>query len=349
MGKKEGIHPSELRRDMVSGEWVVIATGRGRRPRDFASLPSPPVANPIEECPFETLDEENATLLVTLEGSIGAPKELPKSQRGQWFVQSFQNKYPAFSPHTKCPSPEKVGPHERIDGVGFHEVMVTRPHDRSIAEMCLPEIVALVRAYRARMSILARELCIEYISILHNHGPLSGASVNHPHSQLIAIPVVPPDIYRSLVGSQRYYESEKRCVHCVLIEFELSDGKRVIFENEQFVVLCPFASHAAFEIRIFPKHHASRFELMPDNMSRLFAESLHAALARLSVGLNNPSYNFFIHTAPAKTAENYEHYHWHLEILPKTAIWGGFEFGTGIEITTVAPEDAADFFRSVKI
>lgn len=334
---------SELRQDIVSGEWVVIATGRARRPNEFISQ-AKPLKSSKKDCPFEALDE-NRTLTVTEDGKLFEGAADPE---GEWFVEVIPNKFPAFSPRNYCPDIEPHGPYRRTDGVGFHEVVIMRPHDRSIAEMSVGEVGNIVRAYRQRFEALEREQCVEYISLIHNHGPLSGASIAHPHSQLIAIPVIPPDVMRSLAGSERYFLAKRECVHCVMIAHERSEQERIVFENDQFIAFAPFASHASFEIRIFPKRHSARFLAIAEDEIAPFAETLHASLAKLFHGLNDPSFNFFIHTSPTR-AKGTDHYHWHVEILPKTGIWGGFEFGTGIEISTIRPEDAADFLRNVSL
>src|SRR3989344_743686 len=339
---------SELRQDIVSGDWVVIAAGRARRPSDFAAKPKfPAKKNGKKNCPFEEL-EDDALLIITKDR--GQFHDLwqagPKAK--DWFVEVIPNKFPAFGPRQTCPSAVSEGLRRLIDGVGFHEVIVTRPHDRSIALMSAEETGLLVRAYRERFKTLSPEQCVQYISMIHNHGPESGASIVHPHSQLIAIPVIPPDVSRSLAGSERYFGGKKACVHCAMIDFETKEKARVIFENDDFVVFAPYASRAAFEIRIFPKIHRAEFETISEDEILPFAEALQRSLTVLYHGLNNPSYNFFIHTAPTD-GRDYGYYHWHLEIFQKTSIWGGFEFGTGIEISTIAPEDAAAFLKSVKI
>ncbi|MBI2054501.1 MAG: DUF4921 family protein [Candidatus Sungbacteria bacterium] len=337
---------SELRQDIVSGEWVVIATGRAKRPNDFIAKAPKAHINNKDECPFESL-EADAELVVTKSGEI---LENAKDSRARdWFVEVIPNKFPAFSPRSVCAVFYDNGPHRFTDGIGFHEVIVFRPHEKSLALMTSGEVALVIRAYKERMKALNPEECVEYISIIHNHGPLSGASVSHPHSQLIAIPVIPPDVLRSLSGSERYFIEKKECVHCVMIAHELKEKTRLVFENDHFVAFAPYASRAAFETRIFPKLHSAEFQNITDEEINPLAQTLRAVLAKLYHGLGDPSYNFFIHTAPTTSKRGYGHYHWHLEILPKTGVWGGFEFGTGIEISTIAPENAAKFLRGVKV
>ncbi|MCG2809008.1 MAG: DUF4921 family protein, partial [Candidatus Portnoybacteria bacterium] len=196
----------------------------------------------------------------------------------------------------------------------------------------------------ARYLDLMNKKFIKYISIFHNHGREAGASVSHPHSQLLAIPVIDPDLRGSLDGAEAFYTSQGKCVYCTMLDWDIRDGRRVVYENEKFVVLCPFASQVAFETRIYPKEHQSYFERITESEKKLFADALRTALSKIHKGLNDPAYNFYIHTAPSDKA-NYDHYHWHLNIFPKTSTWAGFELGAGIEISTIEPEKAAEFLR----
>ncbi len=327
---------SELRQDIVSGDWVVIATGRAKRPHDFLQQERESFIQPKAACPFERLDEP-------------ALAEYPHPRSGasdQWWVKVVANKYPAFGPGA-CGITHEAGPYHWTDGVGFHEVVATADHERSLALMSNDEVELVLRAYQERYAVLRAGPCVGYVSVFHNHGRLAGATISHPHSQIIAIPVVPPDIRRSLEGSGRYFHERKACVHCAMIAHERHQQKRLIFENDGFVVFAPFASKTAFEIRIFPKEHSPRFEAMDGAGRAAAAEALRVPLAKLFAGLKNPDYNMFIHTAPVDGSDEYPHYHWHMEILPKTSIWAGFEIGTGIEISTIAPESAAEFLREV--
>jgi len=330
---------SELRQDIVSGDWVVIATGRAKRPREFLHRSRAPFIQPKNTCPFEKLHKN--TLLVY--GKDG------KNIKNNWWVEAIPNKYPALAMHGVCALYHKAGIYQWIDGIGAHEVIVTRDHDRSLALMSDEEAELVIRVFQERYFALKADSCTEYVSIFHNHGRQSGATIVHPHSQIIAVPVIPPDVGRSLRGSAAYFHEHKACVHCLVIEYELKQKDRLIYENDYFLVIAPFASKTAFEIRVFPKVHAPHFEEM-DSAGRAFcANALRVALAKLSKGLNNPDYNFFLHTAPVGDDKEFNHYHWHFEIVPKTAIWAGFEIGTGIEISVIAPETAAEFLRKIKI
>jgi len=209
------------------------------------------------------------------------------------------------------------------------------------------EIEMVVDMYQERYLDLTKKKFIKYVSLFHNHGREAGATVAHPHSQIIAIPVIDPDLRDSLDGAENFYRSQGKCVYCTMIDWGRKDGRRIIYENEKFVVLCPFAPQVSFEVRIYPKEHQPYFEKMGKGERALFADALQVALRKIYQGLKDPAYNFYFHTAP-HDGGSYDHYHWHLNILPKTAIWAGFELAVGIEISTIEPEKAARFLRKVK-
>lgn len=341
---------SELRRDLVTNDWVLIATGRAKRPHAFVKVKREKFYQSKESCPFENPQKStNADpLLVYDKKGRRKTHDEWKKNPNNWFLQVIPNKFPAVSAGT-CDESHEEGPYFVMDGVGFHEVIITKDHKKQAAEFSQKEIEILVRAYKERYLALKNQNCVRYISIFHNHGKESGASLSHPHSQLIAIPMIPQDVGRSLVGSKKYYDSHKRCVHCVMLEWEVVDKKRIVFENELAIAFCPFISRAAFEVRVFPKIHSPAFEQINEKEMKKFTEVLRVSLAKIYKGLKDPAYNFFIHTAPVENTDDYHHYHWHIEILPKMGTWAGFELGTGIEISAIEPEKAAEFLRKVKI
>lgn len=341
---------SELRQDIVTGDWIVIATGRMKRPDRFvekilpykSSMPSKSGEAPLEtnipkqkvldDCPFDNLEKTGNN-----ETSLCYP------DNKDWFIKVISNKYPAFKKSEELNKREQ-GPYGVMDGVGFHEVIIYRDHFRHLHEFTEKEMTYLFDVYQKRYLDLMNRKFVDYISIFHNHGKEAGASVDHPHSQLIAAPIVPPDIHRSIIGSTHYYHKNKRCVHCVMIEWEKEGGQRIVFENNEFIAVCPFVSRTAFEIRIFPKDHKPYFERITSSEKEKLAEALSKVLKILHKKLNNPPFNFFLHTAPCD-GSSYPHYHWHLEILPKTSVWAGFELSTGVEISSVSPEQAAEFLN----
>lgn len=325
---------SELRFDIVSKDWVVIATGRARRPESFKKEQRPKEEVPEKDCPFCHLEIQEKPLL-----------SLPKNDQ-DWELVVIPNKYPAFS-HGASLNERGVGPYKVIDGVGFHEVIITRDHHQQLAHFKVEKVKQVIDAYQERYLELMNEKLINYVSIFHNHGREAGASIYHPHSQIIALPVTDPDLRRSLDGSRQFFEMHGKCVHCTMLGWELQNRQRIIFENDKFVALVPFASKIAFEVRIYPKEHKAYFERIKEDEKQELAEALRVSLNKVCKGLVDPAYNFFIHTAPCD-GQNYDHYHWHFEILPKTAIWAGFELGTGIQISTIEPEKAAEYLRNIE-
>lgn len=332
--KKDEEFFSELRKDAVSGEWILVAAGRAKRPQQYAARirvkPSSQAA-----CPFEEARIGGQDPLLWYPHPAAAKKDV----LGEWFIQVVRNKYPAVMPHEDktCAVAGEDGPYERMDGVGYHEVIVTRPHTQSMGEMTTEEVALVLRAYRERFAALQKDPCVSYILIFHNHGVEAGASISHPHSQLMALPIIPPDVQRSLNGSAAFYKSHAACIHCRIISWELEDKKRIVYQNEDFLVIAPHASHISFELRIYPLIHDPYFYLLPEDRLETAAEALRVALGKLHVALDDPAYNFFIHTASTHAVA--DHYHWHLEILPKVSMPAGLELGTGVDVTVVRPED----------
>jgi UDPglucose--hexose-1-phosphate uridylyltransferase len=322
---------SELRQDIITGDWVVIATARSKRPDEFSS--SCEVAFSDED-PFENPEasgQEEDVLIY-------------RQNDNDWSLRVFPNKFPAFI-RSRAPKDISEGPYYAMTGAGYHEVIVTRDALHSIAELELWRVAELIDAYQERYLALMSKKSISYIQIFHNHGREAGASLTHPHSQLMAIPVVPPETARDIKGAKKYHQDHKMNVFDVILEHEITTKKRVVFENEHFLVFCPYASRAAFEMWIMPKRDNAYFERITDEEKYACGEALKMALESIFKGLDNPAYNFYIHTAPCDGQE-YKYFRWHIEIVPRTAIWAGFELSTGIEVSTIEPEVAAPFLRS---
>ena len=326
----------EFRKDLVSGEWVLISSGIGRKPMFFKTAHAKPL--PKSKCPFEDPKASGHEDILMWYPKPG------KNNIENWWVMIFGNKYPVVSRSSACPDLVKMGRYETMAGVGFQDVVVTRDHSRHLGKMNKKEIEVLIEAYIARFQALRSEPCVEYILIIHNHGPEAGASVPHPHSQMFAIPLVPPDVSRSINGSKNYFHKHKRCVHCDMTRWEMAEKKRVIFENKRFVIVSPFASRMPFETRIYPKIHESRFEVIDVEQKQYLSEAMQFIFSKFDKNLKNPDYNMVIHTAPPKNRDA-GHYHWHVEILPRFGKLGGLELGTGIDVVKVPPEEAAKVLR----
>ena len=203
-------------------------------------------------------------------------------------------------------------------------------------------------AFRERYNTLRKDTNLEYISNFHNWGPKAGASIYHPHYQILSIPVVPPDVAYSLDGSFKYFKEHKRCVHCTQITWEKKQKKRIITEDKNAIAFAPFVSKEPFEMRVFLKKHSPFFEEASDEDLKSVAKVLQASLRKLEKAVKNVNYNFFIHTAPIKERSKYKHYHWHIEIVPRLNISAGLELDTNIEVNSVDPDEAAKILRNAK-
>ncbi len=338
--KKKPKFPAELRFDLASKDWVVVATGRAKRPENFKKEEKKTKKESKTACPFCNMESQGKPFLLFVKNKkIENHKTLPKN----WTLAVIPNKFPAVVAGQSL-NERAEGPYQIMDGVGFHEVVVTRDHHRDMSQFSKEEIKEVIDAYQERYLELMNEKFVSYVSIFHNHGREAGASLYHPHSQIMAIPVTDPDIENSLAGSRRYWDFHKRCLHCEMLKWDREDGRRIVFENDDFIALCPFASRMAFTVRIYPKEHLSYFERINESQKLSLSEVFQASLTKLSKGLNKPSYNFFLRTSPCD-GKDHSHYHWHFEIMPRTSIQAGFEFGAGIEISTIEPEKAAQYLR----
>ena len=326
---------SELRQDLVSGDWIVISPGRAKRPGQLIKKTEKRKRAPKNNCPFEDPQKNSGKKPVLIYGN-----------NRKWEIQVIENKYPAFVPRKVCPVVFKNGPYQAIDAVGYHELVITKNHDVNFASLSQNSARQVFEIFRDRYLMFLNDKCLHYVSIFHNWGPTAGASIYHPHYQIIAIPVIPPDVSHSLDGSLRYYKKYKKCVHCVMMDYEKKNKKRILYENVGAVAFAPYVSKEPFEVRIFPKRHLPYFENTLDVDLDYVVDALQATFKKIKKNLKDPDYNFFIHTAPIKNKENYKHYHWHIEIVPKMNISAGFELSTGVEINPVDPDEAVKLLRN---
>ncbi|OHB22299.1 MAG: hypothetical protein A2939_04530 [Parcubacteria group bacterium RIFCSPLOWO2_01_FULL_48_18] len=324
----------ELRQDIVTGDWVVLAAGRASRPNFLDGAKEKRKRSSLEDCPFEQPQPEKASIIYYTD-----------RDRKEWGLQIVPNKYPVLEHGEVCSVINRYGPYTYATAVGQHDVVITRNHDNNFAMLPPGEANALFRAFKERYQQMAQDSCVNYFFAFHNWGPGAGASIYHPHYQILGLPVVPPDVERSLEGSRNYFEKHRACVHCEMIAWERQSKYRVAFENEWAVAFAPYASRFPFEMKIFPKKHLPNFEETDDGDMRCVVELLQKTLSAMTRELNDPDYNFYIHTAPMRNKNLYEHYHWHIEILPKISVIASVEIGTGIEINTVHPGKAAEMLR----
>jgi UDPglucose--hexose-1-phosphate uridylyltransferase len=330
----------ELRKDPIIGRWVIISTERGKRPTDFHSLPK---KKKNTACPFCPGNESSTPPEVLAFRPKGSHVNKPG-----WTLRVISNKYPALKIEGEL-NREGRGIFDKMNGVGAHEVIIETPdHMKDMVDLDNKEMENVLHAYVARMDDLKKDPRFKYILIFKNQGEAAGASLEHSHSQLIATPIVPKRVTEELEGVQKYYEYKERCIFCDIVRQEISENIRIVAQNDFFISVEPFAPRFPFETWILPKTHIPAFEETPTEKLPLLAQILKETLKRLSKALNNPPYNFLIHTKPIDPRDS-EDYHWHIELMPRLTRVAGFEWGTGFYINPTTPEDAARFLNEIEI
>ena len=271
----------EFRRDIVSGDWILVSSKRQIRPH-FLSKKLVLKKSGKKDCPFEDPQKSgNLSPILWYPAPARPGKKAKIGDFKDWFIQVVPNKYPVLLHNGTCAKIGRNGPYKKVEGFGSHEVIITRDHNKDLKKMSSDEIFLVLKTYRERYKMLEEEKCIEYILIFHNHGILAGASIEHPHSQLVALPIVPPDVSRSINGGINFFEKNKKCVHCVMLDWEIKEKKRIVFQNEHFTTLVPYASRVPYEMRIFPRRHSSDFEEISDEEMSYLVESLKDALNQI--------------------------------------------------------------------
>lgn len=330
----------ELRKDPITGRWVIIATERGRRPSSYSSVSKRMHASMCPFCPGQESQTPPETLAYRQNGSN--PNE------PGWSLRVISNKYPALRVEgTLSRSPH--GLYDMMTGIGAHEVIIETPdHAHDIVDMSDMAVRDIFFAYRDRMIDLEKDSRFKYILIFKNHGEAAGASLEHSHSQLIATPIIPKLVLEELDGSKKYYDFKERCVFCDIIKQELTSRERMVKDYDSFIGIQPYAPRFPFETWILPKEHQSSFLEMSDGDYLTLARCFKDILARLKVALNDPPFNYILHTRPvAKDHQIY--YHWHFEVFPKLTKVAGFEWGSGFYINSTTPEESASYLREVDI
>jgi UDPglucose--hexose-1-phosphate uridylyltransferase len=318
---------------------VAVATERARRPDSFTQAPKEAVAA-RDVCPFCPGHEAMTPPEVLAYRATGTA---PNTEG--WWIRVVPNLYAAFRLEPDGQE-HRLGRFWQRDAIGACEVLISSPDHRAPTPL-LPrhQVEEIVQSYVDRSRHHAQNAALEHVLILYNHGRPAGASLEHPHSQLYAIGLVPPSFQEELAGARRFLEANAGCVFCRTIQEELQAGERVIFQNDAFVVFAPFAARTPFETWIMPRRHAASFaDLELATEKPAFAEALQLTLGAIYDGLNDPPFNYYIHSAPLK-ADVGRDYHWHLELIPKLSTAAGFELGTGIWINVVKPEESAAFLR----
>jgi UDPglucose--hexose-1-phosphate uridylyltransferase len=331
----------ELRKDPVTGRWVIISTDRQKRPNDFHFERVSTIGR--EHCPFCPGHEAMTPPEIVSYRQNGGAANTPG-----WDVRVVPNMFPVLQVEGMLDR-EGDGMFDRMNGIGAHEVIIETPHhDRSLAQMSEAEIERLFWAVRERMLDLKQDHRLRYILVFKNHGAAAGATLEHPHSQLIAMPIVPDFVREEIDGARRHYQVKERCVFCDILHQDLHDDRRVVQENADIIALSPYAPRFAFETWLLPRRHGARFEEAPRHEYESLARMLKAVLQRLDRALESPPFNLILHTSPFSEHVANE-YHWHIEILPKLTRVAGFEFGTGFYINPTSPEEATQVLRAVRL
>lgn len=330
----------ELRRDPVVGRWVIVEIENPKKPQDFDYEPHLASGG---LCPFCYGNEFMTPPEISCFRDPGTNPNSPG-----WQVRVVANKFPALQIEGDLDR-RGLGIYDMSNGVGAHEVLVESPyHNKDIPELLPAEIESYLKMCCVRAADLKKDSRFKYIMIFRNYGAAAGASLEHPHTQLVALPMVPKNALEEIHGAQNYYNYRERCIFCDIIRQETQDKERVILENKYFVSFCPFVSRFPFEIMIFPRQHSGYFCHMSPEETAALAQILKDTLAKLKKVFVNLSYNYIIHSAPINGDEGVEYYHWHLEIMPKLTQVAGFEWGTGFYLDPTSPELAAQYLKAVK-
>lgn len=335
---------SIIRQNPATKEWVIIAAERAKRPHDFIrhdKVSEPPAW--AGKCPFCPGNEAS-----TPPATLSLPPLTPEVH-STWQVRAFPNRFPALAGEGSAERQQENSLFRYMNGIGAHEVIVEHPqHNKHLALMEIAEIETVLDAYRERYLELSSLPYVKFVLIFKNHGEGAGTSLEHPHSQIVATPVASSQVRQRYEIATAYYDDIAHCLYRDIVEAELKTGTRIIWEDDRLVAFHPFASQRPFETWIAPKSHCSSYGDICDADITSLAKGLRRILKQLYIGLNNPDFNYIVHSAPAED-EHRPYYLWHLQIMPRLTTVAGFEMGSGIYINTALPEETAQFIRNVSV
>jgi UDPglucose--hexose-1-phosphate uridylyltransferase len=331
---------SELRRDPIIGRWVIVDTDHPNKPEDFEYEQYVPRGG---VCPFCYGNESMTPPEI---GSLRDPNTAPNTPG--WQVRVVPNKFPALQIEGDLDR-RGLGMYDMSNGIGAHEVLIESPyHNKDISDLLYQEVENIISMSCTRARDLIKDKRLKYIMLFRNYGQAAGASLEHPHTQIVALPMVPKNVMEEIKGAQNYFGYRERCIFCDIIRQEIQEKERVILENKYFLSFCPFVSRFPFEIWIIPKRHAGYFCHMPPEEIPALASILKDTITRVKKVFVNLSYNFIIHSSPVNGDGDVEYYHWHIEFMPKLMRVAGFEWGTGFYIDPTPPELAVEYLKAVK-
>jgi UDPglucose--hexose-1-phosphate uridylyltransferase len=344
---------------IVPSESVLVSTARGMRPRKAEERVPRDTRERVETCPFCKGNEDKTPPTIA-----AYPSE------ADWEVRIVENLFPVLG-DDRSEGGLSFGLQQVIDGYGRHEVLIDHhAHGIALHEMSEDHLGLLFRAYRERMAqIYAADPRLRYVLVFKNFGPAAGASIAHTHSQIIAMPVVPENVHDEVEQSRAHFRRFGQCIFCSLINEALTFeatiydrdsgevrrrfqvGQYVVERGRRFIAIKPFASRYEWEVHILPVTHQSDYLTTSDEDLADLARVLRRTMARLDHVIGGAQYNFFLHTQPRapEFADCGPSYHWHLEICPRTSIPTGFELGSGLFVSTVSPEEAAERLRAVEL
>ncbi len=330
----------ELRKDPITGTWVIISEERRKRPKYYQIVVDKDISTP-EHCPFCPGNEA----MTPPETFALRPGHAAANTPG-WEVRVVPNKFPALRVEGQLRKSGE-GFYDKISGIGAHEVLIETPrHGHTWFDGDETVIRDTLLAARARVLDLKKDTRFKYIMVFKNFGPTAGASLSHSHSQLIALPVVPLRVQEEIEGARAHFARKERCIFCDIIQYESETDRRLLAENEHFIVLAPYAPRFSFELAVYPKRHEPAFESTPDNELASLGAILNETLGRAGRLLNRPDYNLIIHNAPCQNSVG-DFFHWHIEFMPVLARVAGFEWGTGFYINPISPEESVQELKAV--
>ncbi|NJK39404.1 MAG: galactose-1-phosphate uridylyltransferase [Oscillatoriales cyanobacterium RM2_1_1] len=333
---------TELRQNLITRDWVIIATERAKRPDQFTKAEARRTKLPPyqADCPF-CLGNEHLT-------GTSETLRLHDGDGTGWKVRVVGNKYPALAAtgeRVRC----MKGNFRSLSGVGFHEVVIEHPrHNLTTALMKVEDVANILRVYKKRYLDLRKDPRVETIIIFKNHGRGAGTSLEHPHSQIAALPIVPYQWRDRTEEAIRHYDDTGECIFCRTLAEELQAKERIVWETQHFVSFIPYAALSPFHLWIFPRRHASSLDEITEEEITDLAKNLKTVLGKLYFGLHNPDFNYTIRSIPT-SEQRTDYFHWYIAIIPRVSLAAGFELGSGMYINTALPEESAAFLRNIKL
>lgn len=332
---------TELRRDPIVGRWVIVNKSYPKRPRDFDVQPQH--YEDAQNCPFCAGNEKMTPPEIQAFRDNNSFRNTPG-----WQIRVVPNKFPALRIEGDLDN-RGNGIFDFSNGIGAHEIIIETPqHTKDLADLEPTHIEKILQMFCLRSLDLQKDKRFKYILIFKNYGSAAGASLDHDHAQLIALPMIPKSVLEELKGSANYFDFKERCLFCDIIRQELSENERIIVQNKEFISFCPFVSRFPFEMWILPRAHKLFYHDISQAEITSLAKVLKESLLRMKTALNNPPYNLLIHTSPIN-GDEWTGYHWHIEIMPRLDRVAGFEWGTGFYVVPTPPELAAKYLKEVKI